>query len=157
VLPKVLPIQKALKDDVPMAIKLSEFRKSTYKAGGKVIEVPNLYESIKTDKLKGRKYLARFKHEDKIYSKVLGYSKKNGVIAISPKEAGKLLEAYKTDLESGYTSSSTITLNKLFDFYFETLDTSKQWTHKKKYIYDHYVGKSKHDENSQKKVTRKPT
>ena len=40
-LPKVLPIQKALKDGIPMAIKLGEFRKSTYKAGGKVIEVPN--------------------------------------------------------------------------------------------------------------------
>ena len=42
-----------------MATKLSDFRKSVYKAGGKVIEVPNLYESIKSDKLKGRKYLAR--------------------------------------------------------------------------------------------------
>ncbi len=138
-LPKVLPTQKALKDGIPMAIKLSEFRKSTYKAGGKVIEVPNLYETIKTDKIKGRKYLARFKYEDKIYNKVLGYSKKNGTVALSPREAGKLLEVYKTDLEAGYSSSSNITLNKLFDFYFETLDTSKQWTNKKKYIYNLYV------------------
>jgi len=125
-----------------MAIKLSDFKKSTYKAGGKVIEVPNLYESIKLDKLKGRKYLARFKYEDKIYTKVLGYSKKNGVITLSPREAGKLLEAYKTEIEAGYTSSSNITLNKLFEFYFETLDTSKQWSHKKKYIYEHYIQKS---------------
>jgi len=125
-----------------MAIKLSDFKKSTYKAGGKVIEVPNLYESIKLDKLKGRKYLARFKYEDKIYTKVLGYSKKNGVITLSPREAGKLLEAYKTEIEAGYISSSNITLNKLFEFYFETLDTSKQWTHKKKYIYEHYIQKS---------------
>ena len=122
-----------------MAIRLNDFRKSTYKAGGKVIEIPNLYESIKIDKLKGRKYLARFKYEDKIYNKVLGYSKKNGTIAISPKEARQLLETYKADIEAGYTSSSNITLNKLFDFYFETLDTSKQWTNKKKYIYQLYI------------------
>ena len=122
-----------------MAIKLSEFRKSTYKAGGKVIENPNLYESIKIDKLKGRKYLARFRVEDKIYTKVLGYSKKNGVVAISPKDAGKLLDTYKEVIEAGYTSTDKITLNRLFDLYFETLDTSKQWTHKKKYIYKHYV------------------
>ncbi len=124
-----------------MAIKLSEFKKSTYKAGGKVIEVPSLYESIKIDKLKGRKYLARFRLDDKIHTKVLGYSKKNGTSHISPKEAGKLLEAYKEDLEAGYTSSSDINLDKLFEFYFETLDTSKQWTHKKKYIYNLYVHK----------------
>ncbi|NOR56506.1 MAG: tyrosine-type recombinase/integrase [Sulfurovum sp.] len=140
-----------------MAIKLSEFRKSTYNAGGRVIEVPNLYETIKIDKLKGRKYLARFKYEDKIYNKVLGYSKKNGTVALSPKEAGKLLVIYKTDLEAGYSSSSNITLNKLFDFYFETLDTSKQWTNKKKYIYQHYVGTFRNDDNTPKKITRKPT
>jgi len=122
-----------------MAIKLSDFRKSTYKAGGKVIEVPNLYESIKIDKLKGRKYLARFRLDEKIYTKVLGYSKKNGTVTLSPKEAGKLLELYKSDLEAGYTSSSAITLNKLFELYFETLDTSKQWTNKKKYIYTLYI------------------
>jgi len=125
-----------------MAIKLSEFRKSTYKAGGKVIEIPNLYESIKLDKIKGRKYLARFRLYEKIYTKILGYSKKNGTIILSAKEAGKLLEIYKADLEAGYTSSSTISLDKLFDFYFETLDTSKQWTHKKKYIYQLYIQKA---------------
>jgi integrase len=138
-----------------MAIKLSDFRKCTYKAGGKVIEVPNLYESIKTDPKKGRKYLARFRLDDEIKTKVLGYQKHNKHtkiledefgyqashenITISPKQAGKLLELYKSDLEAGYTSSSNIILDKLFDFYFETLDTSKQWTHKKKYIYQLYV------------------
>ncbi|RUM74893.1 MAG: hypothetical protein DSZ12_04735 [Sulfurovum sp.] len=122
-----------------MAIKLSDFRKCTYKAGGKVIEVPNLYESIKTDPKKGRKYLARFRLNEDIKTKVLGYSKKNGTVVLSPKQAGKLLEQYKSDLEAGYTSSSNVSLDKLFDFYFETLDTSKQWTHKKKYIYQLYV------------------
>ena len=122
-----------------MATKLSDFRKCTYKAGGKVIEVPNLYESIKIDKLKGRKYLARFRVNEEIKTKILGYSKKNGTVILSPKEAGKLLELYKSDLEAGYTSSSNITLDKLFELYFETLDTSKQWTHKKKSIYQLYI------------------
>ena len=34
-----------------MAIKLNEFKKSTYKAGAKVIEILNIYESIKIDTL----------------------------------------------------------------------------------------------------------
>ncbi len=125
-----------------MATKLSEFRKCTYKAGGKVIEVPNLYESIKTDPKKGRKYLARFRFHDDIKTKVLGYSKKNGTIILSPKDASKLLDAHIKGLEAGYTSSSNISLNKLFDDYFETLDTSTQWTHKKKYIYQLYIQKT---------------
>ena len=133
---------KASKDGIAMAIKLSDFRKATYKAGGKVIEVPNLYESIKTDPKKGRKYLARFRVEDKIYTKVLGYSKKNGTAILSPRDAGKLLDTYKEMIEAGYTSTDKITLNKLFELYFETLDTSKQWTHKKKYIYEHYIQKT---------------
>jgi integrase len=140
-----------------MAIKLSDFRKCTYKAGGKVIEVPNLYESIKTDPKKGRKYLARFRLNEDIKTKVLGYSKKNGTTVLSPKQAGKLLELYKSDLEAGYTSSSNITLDKLFTFYFETLDTSKQWTHKKAYIYNHYIGTFKNSNVPPKKITRQPT
>ena len=122
-----------------MAIKLSDFRKCTYKAGGKTIEVPNLYESIKTDTQKGRKYLARFRVDDKICTKILGYSKKNGTAELSPRGAGKLLDLYKADLEAGHTSSGDISLNKLFDLYYETLDTSKQWTNKKKYIYQLYI------------------
>ena len=125
-----------------MAIKLSDFKKVTYKAGGKVIEIPNLYESIESDPKKGRKYLARFRVEDKIYTKVLGYSKKNGTNILSPRDASKLLDTYKETIEAGYTSTDKVTLNKLFELYFETLDTSKQWTHKKKYIYEHYIKKS---------------
>ena len=37
-----------------MAIKLNEFRKSTYNASGKVIEIPNLYETIKSDVIKNK-------------------------------------------------------------------------------------------------------
>ena len=59
-----------------MAINLSKFRKCTYKAGGKVIEVPNLYESTELDPKKGRKYLARFKLGKQIKTKILGCSKK---------------------------------------------------------------------------------
>jgi len=54
-------------------------------------------------------------------------------------QAIKLLNQYKSEMEAGYISSSKINLDKLFCFYFETLDTSKQWTRKKKYICQLYI------------------
>jgi integrase len=49
------------------------------------------------------------------------------------------LDEYISSIEAGYSSSTAIKLNKLFELYYETLDTSKQWTVKKKYIYTHYI------------------
>ena len=139
-----------------MAIRLSEFKKATYKAGGKVVEVPNLYQSIKSDPKKGHKYLARFKHNEKIYNKILGYSKANGVVNTSVKEAGKLLDDYKKDIEEGYTPTSVSTLNKLLELYFDTIEDT-DWNRTKKNIYNRYLGTYKEDNKTPKKVTRKPT
>lgn len=122
-----------------MAIKLSDYKKASYKAAGRTIEIPGLYVSKANDKQKGRKYLARFRIEDKIYSKVLGYSKKNGTTVLTPREAGKLLEAYKEEIMAGYTSTDAITLDYLFELYYSTLDTTKAWTQKKKRIYNLYI------------------
>lgn len=119
-----------------MAIKLSDFKKAIYNASGKIIEVPNLYQSIKEDKSKGFKFLARFAHNGEVKSKILGYSKKDN---LTPRSANKLLEAYKTDIENGYTSSDKINLDKLFDTYFETLDNTIAGTKKKNAIYNRYV------------------
>ena len=124
-----------------MAIRLSEFKKATYKAGGKVVEVPNLYQSLKNDSKKGHKYLARFKHNDKIYNKILGYSKLNGVIKISVREARKLLDAYKKDIEEGYTPTNVSTLDKLLELYFSTIEDT-DWNRTKKNIYTRYIKKS---------------
>ena len=119
-----------------MAIKLSDFEKASYKAAGKTIEVPNLYQSIREDKQKGKKFLARFTYEKKIYKKILGYSKKDN---LTPKSANKLLEAYIQDIETGYTSSDKINLNHLFDIYTTDLDVSKRWTADVIGIYDRYI------------------
>lgn len=120
-----------------MAIKLSDFEKATYKSRNKTIEVPNLYQSIKDDERKGKKFLARFNHEGKIYTKVLGYSKKDN---LTPRSANILLEDYKRDVEAGYTSSNQINLDKLKELYFETLKQT-DWKSKKAKIYNLYIQK----------------
>jgi len=120
-----------------MAIKLSDFEKATYKSRTKIIEVPNLYQSIKEDERKGKKFLARFNHEGKIYTKVLGYSKKDN---LTPRSANLLLEAYKRDIEAGYTSSNKLNLDNLKDAYFSTLKATK-WKKIKEGIYNRYIKK----------------
>ncbi len=110
-----------------MAINLNDFKATKY---------PNLYKSITQHEKNGFKYLLWAKIDGKLHKKILGYSKKDN---LTDRSANLKADVFKTDIEAGYTSSSNITLNKLFDFYFETLDTSKQWTHKKKYIYEHYI------------------
>jgi len=121
-----------------MAIKLSDFQKATYKASSRIIEVPNLYVSIKEDQAKGFKFLARFSYDGQIYSKVLGHSKKDN---LTPRSANKLLETYKTDIEEGYTLSNKITLDKLFELSFK--DTKEtDWKTIKESIYKRYIKKS---------------
>ncbi|WP_415406924.1 tyrosine-type recombinase/integrase [Sulfurovum sp. CS9] len=110
-----------------MAINLKDFKATKY---------PNLYKSIKSHEKNGFKYLLWAKIDGKLHKKILGYSKKDN---LTDRSANLKADAYKADIEAGYTSTSNITLNKLFNLYFETLDTSKQWTHKKKYIYEHYI------------------
>ncbi len=128
-----------------MAINLQDFKATKY---------PNLYKSIKPHEKNGFKYLLWAKIDGKLHKKILGYSKKDN---LTDRSANLKADVYKTEIEAGYTSTSAITLNKLFDLYFKTLDTSKQWTHKKKYIYEHYVGTLKNDDSTPKKITREPT
>ncbi|MEA1880276.1 MAG: tyrosine-type recombinase/integrase [Campylobacterota bacterium] len=110
-----------------MAINLKDFKPTKY---------PNLYKSIQAHEKNGYKYLLWAKIEGKLHKKILGYSKKDN---LTDRSANIKADKEKLNIEAGYTSTAKITLDKLFDFYFETLDTSKQWTHKKKYIYEHYV------------------
>lgn len=128
-----------------MAINLQDFNTTKY---------PNLYKSIKAHEKHGFKYLLRAKIDGVLHKKILGYSKKD---ALTDRSANLKADAYKADIEAGYTSKSNINLDKLFELYFITLDTSKQWTHKKKYIYNHYVGTSPIDAEEEKEITRKPT
>lgn len=119
-----------------MAFKSSDYEKSTYKARGKLIDIPNLYQSKEADTIKGKRFVARFKYEGKIYTKYLGYSEKD---KLTSKKARELLEAYKKDIESGYTSTDKISLNKLFVIYEKTFDKSKRWTADRIGIYERYV------------------
>ncbi len=118
-----------------MAIKLSDYKKATYKSRGKVIEVPYLYQSIKKDKIKGHKFMGRFSYDGKIITKVLGYSQKD---KLSVKQAGELINSYKRDIEDGYTPTGAINLNKLHDLYFEA-EKESDWNTKKKSYYILYI------------------
>lgn len=108
------------------------FNKIQYKK----TKYPNLYKSIHKDNIKGYKYLMKCRIEGKLHNKILGHS---GDDKLTDKKAKDKLEQIKNDIEAGYTSSSKINLDKLFEFYFETLDITKQWTNKKRYIYEHYI------------------
>lgn len=110
-----------------MAINLKEFKPTKY---------PNLHKSIQAHEKYGYKYLLWAKIEGKLHKKILGYSKRDN---LTDRSANIKADAEKSNIEAGYTSTNNITLNKLFELYFETLDTSKQWTHKKKYIYELYI------------------
>jgi len=112
-----------------MAINLKEFKQTKY---------PNLYKSIQPHDKYGFKYLLWAKIDGKLHKKILGYSIKD---KLTDRSANLKADKVKTEIEAGYISTDKITLDKLFDFYFETLDTSKQWTHKKKYIYGLYIQK----------------
>ena len=110
-----------------MAINLQDFKPTKY---------PNLYKSLLSHDKYGYKYLLWAKIDGKLHKKVLGYSKKDN---LTDRSANLKADKHKADLEAGYTSTSAISLNKLFDLYFQTLDTSKQWTNIKKSIYQRYI------------------
>ena len=120
-----------------MAIKLSDYKKATYKAGGKVIELPNLYQSIKEHDTKGFKFLARFLHDGDIKTRILGYSKKDN---LTPRTANIKLEAFKKEAEDGYTSSDKMKLDELFKIYFDNAKDT-DWNQNKKRIYARYIQK----------------
>ncbi|MDQ1339451.1 MAG: hypothetical protein QG567_603 [Campylobacterota bacterium] len=120
-----------------MAIDLKDFKQTKY---------PGLYKSIAKDKTKGYKYLMWSKIDGKLHKKIIGCSETD---KLTDRQAKDKLEKIKADIEAGYTSSSKITLDKLFDFYFETLDKTKTWTKKQQDIYNLYIrnaiGKKKID------------
>lgn len=110
-----------------MAINLQDFKQTKY---------PNLYKSITKDNRKGFKYLMWIKIDGKLYKKILGHSEAD---KLTDKKAKDKLEDEKKDIEAGFVSTSNITLNKLFELYYESLDESLSWSKKKQYIYNHYI------------------
>ncbi|MFA6788180.1 MAG: site-specific integrase [Arcobacteraceae bacterium] len=95
------------------------------------------------------KFIFDFRIEDKRYRKTFnvkqtGWDKKQCI-----KEAKKVLQNLKDDIEQGYNQSQDSTLDKLFELYFSTLDNRKLGTLQKKKIYNRYIketlGKKKID------------
>ncbi len=128
-----------------MAINLKDFKQTKY---------PNMYKSIHPHHKHGFRYLLWAKIDGKLHKKILGYSKRDN---LTDRTAYLLADKERLNIEAGFTSSSNITLDKLFEFYFKTLDTSKQWTHKKAYIYNRYIGTFENKSLPPKKITRQPT
>ena len=96
----------------------------------------NIYKSKKPHKTKGYKYVARFKKDNKITTKVLGYSKTDN---LTPHSANLLYLKLITEIEQGYNPNDKIKFNQLFELYCETIDTSTAWNKKKIQIYEYRI------------------
>jgi len=105
--------------------------------------------NLKIHKRDNSKFLFDFRYEGKRYRKTYHNKKatdwnKTTYIA----DAKRALQAYKDNIEAGFSASASITLNKLFELYCETLDNSKEWTRIKKQNYDRYIRKVFKSKNS---------
>jgi len=113
--------------------------------------------NLKIHKKDNNKFLFDFRYEGKRYRKTYCIKASSWTKVDYIKDAKRALEKYKEDIESGYNSNTHIKLNKLFDFYYETLDTSKEWTIKKKYIYETYIGYTSEKNDKGRIIDKKPT
>ncbi len=127
--------KKAVYKGLVMAIDLKDFKQTKY---------PNLYKSLKKDVNYGYKYLMWIKINGKLYKKILGYSEqpyKSFKRLSTSKEANNYLISLKNDIENGYTSSTKLKLDDLYELYFENIKTSK-WNEIKQGIYTRYIKSS---------------
>ena len=127
-----------------MAINLQDFNPTKY---------PNLYKSIKSHEKNGFKYLLWAKIGGKLHKRILGYSKKDN---LTDRSANLKADAYKQELEEGYTPTKVIKLDALSKLYFES-QKDTDWCDSKKNIYNRYLGTYKEDNKTPKKITRRPT
>ena len=109
-----------------MAINLKDYEKTKYS---------NLYKSKKQFDFKGYKYLARVKVCNKLYSKILGYSRKHN---LTDRAAYIAMNDFREDIDGGLNLNRNISLNKLFDLYCEDLPLT-QWSKNQKGIYNRYI------------------
>jgi integrase len=95
--------------------------------------------NLKIHKSDKTKFIADFRYDGKRYRKNIFLNSTDWDKRTCINEAKKQLQEYKTDVIAGYSSSSFIKLNKLFELYCETLDNSKQWTNIKIRNYNLYI------------------
>lgn len=111
-----------------MAFNHREFLKTKYS---------NIYETIKNYPAKGKKFIMRFKYQDKIYTKTVGYSIENN---LTPKRAYDIFIEHRKELESGYKINTKINLNTAFDNHLKTLQNTR-WTNDRISVYNLYIKK----------------
>ena len=107
-------------------------------------------KNIKLHKKDKRLFLFDFRVDGKRYRKSYKVKAANHSPKDNLKDARLYLEEFKEKLKNGY-SSNNITLDKLFIDYMST-QPQTDWTHKKKHIYDLYIG-----ESGLSNITKEPT
>lgn len=95
--------------------------------------------NLKIHKRDNTKFIADFRHGGKRYRKNIFLTTTDWDKKTCLNEAKRQLQAYKDDVIAGYSSSSIVKLDKLFELYCETLDTSKEWTSIKIRNYSLYI------------------
>lgn len=107
-------------------------------------------KNIKLHKKDKRLFLFDFRIDGKRYRKSYKVKATNHSQKDNLKDARLHLEEVKDKLKNGY-SSNNVTLDKLFIDYMST-QPQTDWTHKKKHIYDLYIG-----ESGLSNITKEPT
>lgn len=107
-------------------------------------------KNIKLHKKDKRLFLFDFRIDGKRYRKSYKVKATNHSPKDNLKDARLYLEELKEKLKNGY-SSDNVTLDKLFIDYMST-QPQTDWSHKKKHIYDLYIG-----ESGLSNITKEPT
>lgn len=102
------------------------------------IQVKN-ESNLKVHKKDFTKFLFDFRYEEKRYRKTYNIKCSNWDKKTCIANAKKALQEYKNDIEAGFSSSSIIKLDKLFELYYQTLDINKKWTTVKRQNYNRYI------------------
>lgn len=102
------------------------------------IQVKN-ESNLKIHKKDITRFLFDFRYEGKRYRKTYSIKASDWDKKTCITNAKKALQEYKNDVEAGFSSSSIIKLDKLFELYSETLDISKKWTTVKVQNYNRYI------------------
>ena len=123
-----------------MAFKSTDYEKATYKARGKIIEIPNLFQSIEKNKINGKRFVARFRYinnlgESKIKTLFLGFSIKD---KLTPRLANKILLDKKQEIDNGVQLNDKIKLDEAFSLFLETLPNTR-WTKERQRVYNLYI------------------
>jgi len=95
--------------------------------------------NLRIHKTDNTRFLFDFRANDKRYRKTFRIEATDWDKKQCIREAKKELQKFKDDIENGYDTSKGLTLNKLFELYYENLDQRKIGTIQQKRIYNRYI------------------